>query len=133
MYFFICFVFSKISIICVCVCFKDSFIYFKVRVNGDKKKERETEFFHQLIHSPNGCTGQGWTRRRTGTSNSIWTSHLSSRGPYILTMLCGFPRCISRALNWKRSSRDSSGNLYIGVVGSNLTHATMTSMYFVHT
>lgn len=34
------------------------------------EEETEKEVFHALIHSPNGCMCQGWTRLKPGAGNS---------------------------------------------------------------
>lgn len=39
----------------------------------------ETKIFYLVVHSPNGCNGQGWARPKAGAQNSTRVSHVGGR------------------------------------------------------
>lgn len=50
------------------------FIY----LNAVILREAETELFHVLSHSPDGCVGHDWGRLRPGARSFVWISPVST-------------------------------------------------------
>lgn len=50
----------------------------------------------QLVYSPDVCNNQDWVKLKPRVWNFIWLPHVSGRDPNTWSILCCFPRHISR-------------------------------------
>lgn len=53
-------------------------------------------FNYELIHFPNAHNSQGWGRRKSGATNSVWVCHVKDRDSYLNHQLLLPAVCISR-------------------------------------
>lgn len=84
----------------------DFFIHLKGRATGlgcRMGEDTETEIFYLLVHYPNNCNGQGWSRLKSGGLNSILVSYMGDKGQTTWAILCLPLRHISRGLGHKWS------------------------------
>lgn len=69
-----------------------------------KEVERWKKRFHLLVHSPNTYKGLSWGRLKAGSFNSIGVSHIGVTDKSTWTVICCFPRFITRNLDWKHAA-----------------------------
>lgn len=70
-----------------------------------REKERQTEFFHPLVHCPEGCNSQDWARPKLGPRSFIWDSRVGA-GPKL-----GFSQGHQQGLGWEGDRKWSSRDL----------------------